>query len=85
VPQWSTEALMPFVRYVFPGYALCLVGAVLLLAAASYWTLKSDGVRLRVKPAWWRAAVTLGFLSFVAGVGVQLAGYVWIGAVTWPR
>ena len=85
MPVWSTESLMPFVRFVFPGYALCLLGGVLLLAAASYWTVKSDGVRLRVKPGWWRAAVALGFLSFIAGVIGQLAGYVWIGAVTWPR
>ncbi len=85
MPVWSMESLMPFVRYVFPGYALCLLGGVLLLAAAGYWTLKSDGVHLRVKPGWWRAAVAFGFLSFIAGIVVQLAGYVQIGAVTWPR
>ncbi len=85
MPVWASESLMPFVRYVFPGYALCLVGGLLLLVAAGYWTVKSDGVRLQVKPAWWRAAVALGFLAFIAGVVVQLGGYVWIGAVTWPR
>lgn len=85
MPVWPTELLMPFVRFVFPGLALCLLGAVLLLIAASYWTVKSDGVRLHVKPGWWRAAVALGFLSFVVGVLWQLAGYVWIGAVTWPH
>ena len=85
MPVWSTEALMPFVRSVFPGYALCLLGGVLLLAAASYWTVKSDGVRLQAKPGWWRAAVALGFLSFVLGVIWQLGGYVQIGAVTWPH
>ncbi|MBI2154447.1 MAG: hypothetical protein HYU24_12200 [Candidatus Rokubacteria bacterium] len=76
---------MPFVRSVFLGYALCLLGGVLLLAAASYWSVKSDGVRLRVKPGWWRAAVALGFLSFILGIVWQLGGYVQIGAVTWPR
>lgn len=85
MPVWSSESLMPFVRFVFPGYALSLLGGVLLLAAAIYWSVKSDGVRLQIKPGWWRAAVALGFLSFIAGVILQLAGYVWIGAVTWPR
>ena len=85
MPLWSTEALMPFVRSVFPGYALCLLGGVLLLAAASYWTVMSDGVRLQAKPGWWRAAVALGFLSFILGVIWQLGGYVQIGAVTWPH
>ncbi len=85
MPVWSSESLMPFVRYVFPGYMLCLIGAVLLLIAAAYWTVKSDGVRLHVKPAWWRLVTTLGFLAFTVGVVLQLAGYVWIGAVTWPR
>lgn len=85
MPVWPTESLMPFVRSVFLGYALCLLGGVLLLAAASYWSVKSDGVHLRVKPGWWRAAVALGFLSFILGIVWQLGGYVQIGAVTWPR
>ena len=85
MPVWPSESLMPFVRYVFPGYALCLLGGLLLLIAAIYWTVKSDGVRLQVKPAWWRVVVALGFLAFILGVVVQLGGYVWIGAVTWPR
>jgi hypothetical protein len=29
--------------------------------------------------------VALGFLSFIVGVVGQLAGYVWIGAVTWAH
>ena len=85
MPVWSTESLMPFVRYVFPGYALCLLGGALLLAAASYWAVKSDGIQLRAKPGWWRAAVALGVVSFIVGVAVQLAGYAWIGAVTWSH
>ena len=85
MPLWPAEGLMPFVRFVFPGWALCVLGGILLLIAASYWTVKSDGVRLHVKPGWWRAAVALGFLSFVVGTMWQLGGYVWIGAATWPH
>ena len=85
MPLWPSEPLMPFVRFVFPGWALCLFGALLLLVAATYWTVKSDGVRLHAKPPWWRAAVALGFLSFIIGAIWQLGGYVRIGAVTWPH
>ncbi len=85
MPLWPTETLMPFVRFVFPGWALAFLGGLLLLGAAGYWTWKSDGVRLHAKPGWWRAAVTVGTLSFIVGVVWQLAGYVRIGAVTWPR
>ena len=85
MPQWPTELLMPFVRFVFPGWALAVLGALLLLGAAAYWTAKSDGVRLQVKPPWWRAAVAVGFLSFILGAAWQLLGYIQIGAVTWPR
>ncbi len=85
MPLWPTEILMPFVRFVFPGWALSVLGALLLLVAASYWTVKGDGVRLHAKPGWWRALVALGFLSFILGIVWQLGGYVQIGAVTWPR
>ena len=85
MPVWPAEGLMPFVHFVFPGWALSVLGGILLLIAASYWTLKSDGTRLHVKPGWWRAAVALGFLSFIAGAVWQLGGYVRIGAVTWPH
>jgi hypothetical protein len=76
---------MPFVRLVFSGWALAFLGALLLLAAAAYWTWKSDGTRLHVKPGWWRAAVALGSLSFALGAVWQLVGYALIGAATWPR
>ncbi|MBI4590066.1 MAG: hypothetical protein HY725_14630 [Candidatus Rokubacteria bacterium] len=85
MPVSPTEALMPFVRFVFPGWALAFLGALLLLGAAAYWSVKSDGVRLHVKPAWWRAAVALGVGLFILGAVWQLVGYVQIGAVTWPR
>lgn len=84
MPIHPEEFLMPFVRYVFPGWALAFLGALLLLAAAVYWTLRSDGVRLTVKPPCWRAVVAAGALSFILGAVWQLLGYVRIGAVTWP-
>jgi hypothetical protein len=80
-----TPGSLAFVLNVFPGWALAGGGALLLLVAAAYWAVRSDGVRLLDKPAWWRAAVTLGTLGFVGGVLWQLVGYVRIGAVTWPH
>lgn len=85
MPVWPSEIEMPFVKFVFPGWALSAVGALLLLGAAVYWTVKSDGIRLHVRPAWWRVAVAIGTLSFLLGVVWQLVGYVRIGAVTWPE
>lgn len=85
MPAWPTEIAMPFVQFVFPGWALAVLGALLLLVAAGYWTVMSDGVRLHAKPAWWRAAVLVGTLAFVVGAVWQLIGYVQIGATTWPR
>ena len=74
-----------FVPLVGTGYGLALLGAILLLASAAWWSWASDGVRLEPKPPAWRAMVTAGWLFFVLGFIWQLAGYVGIGAVTWPR
>ncbi len=84
MPVWPSEIQMPFVIFVFPGWALSVLGGLLLLGAAAYWSVKGDGARLPVKPAWWRAAVALGTLSFILGAVWQMVGYVRIGAVTWP-
>lgn len=83
MPVWPSEFQMPFVMFVFPGWVLCFLGGVLLLVAAIFWSATSDGVRLHLKPGWWRAAVTVGVVAFILGVVWQLVGYVQIGAVTW--
>lgn len=74
-----------FVPLVGGGYGLALLGAILLLAAGIWWSWTSDGVRLDPKPPVWRALTGAGWLFFVLGVLWQLAGYVGIGAVTWPH
>jgi hypothetical protein len=74
-----------FVPFVGGGYGLALVGAILLLASAIWWSWASDGVRLNPKPSVWRALTGAGWVFFVFGVLWQLAGYVRIGAVTWER
>lgn len=74
-----------FVPFVGGGYGLALLGAVLLLASAVWWAWASDGVRLEPKPRAWRTLTSAGWLCFALGVLWQLAGYVGIGAVTWPR
>lgn len=85
MPVWPDESMMPFIKFVFPGWALAVLGALLLLVAAGYWTVKSDGARLHTKPAWWRAAVAAGTLAFILGAIWQLVGYVRIGVTTWPH
>lgn len=84
MPAWPSELQMPFVKFVFPGWALAFVGALMLLGAAIYWAQRSDGVRLDSKPGWWRAAVALGWFALMLGILWQLMGYFRIGAVTWP-
>ncbi len=74
-----------FVPLVGGGYGLALLGAILLLAGGIWWSLASDGVRLEPKPPVWRAVTSVGWLFFVLGILWQLAGYIGIGAVTWPR
>ncbi|MFQ5829625.1 MAG: hypothetical protein ACE5JD_10795 [Candidatus Methylomirabilia bacterium] len=85
MPVWASEFQMPFVMFVFPGWALCLFGGLLLLVAAIFWSARGDGVRLQLKPRWWRGAVAVGVISFILGAVWQLAGYVQIGAVFWPQ
>jgi len=72
-----------FVPFVAGGYSLALLGAVLLLASAIWWSWASDGVRLQPKPSLWRALTGAAWVFFVGGIVWQLAGYVGIGAVTW--
>ncbi len=74
-----------FVPLVGGGYGVTLLGAILLLAAGIWWSWVSDGVRLAPKPPVWRAVTSAGWLLFTGGILWQLAGYVGIGAVTWPR
>ena len=74
-----------FVPLVGGGYGLALLGALFLLAAGIWWSWAGDGVRLEPKLPAWRALVSAGWLCWILGVLWQLAGYVGVGAVTWPR
>jgi len=72
-----------FVPLVWGGYALAVLGALLLLAAAGWWSGASDGTRLEPKPAAWRVLASAGWLCFIVGVAWQLVGYARIGVATW--
>jgi hypothetical protein len=72
-----------FVPNVATGWGLTVLGGLLLLASAAWWSRAGDGARLEPKPAPWRALIAAGWLCFVLGVFWQLVGYYRIGAVTW--
>ena len=76
----ATEALVVTAAFTRSEVYRLLMGLGGLGLLSGFWVFMGH-----FWPGWWRAAVALGFLSFIVGVAVQLAGYVWIGAVTWAH
>jgi len=67
------------------GYAGVLLGGVLLLLVAVWWSA-SDGIRVPRErwPAVARAAAVAGWGLFIAGMVVQVVGYVaHVGVARW--
>ncbi len=68
------------------GYAGVLLGGVLLLLVAIWWSAASDGIRLPRErwPAAVRAAAVAGWGLFIGGLVVQVVGYfVQVGVARW--
>jgi len=64
-----------FAMNVLAGYLLTVVGAVLALAAAVWWTLAREWAHGAPPPAF-RALSALAVVLFVAGLFWQLMGYI---------
>ena len=63
-----------FAVNVIAGYLLTVLGAVLALAAAVWWTRAREWAHGEAPPAF-RALSALAVILFVAGIFWQLAGY----------
>jgi hypothetical protein len=64
-----------FALNIVAGYLLTVLGAVLALAAAAWWSLAGEWLRGEPPPAAFRALSALAVILFVAGLVWQLAGY----------
>ncbi len=66
---------LSFVRNVIAGFALTLLGALVLLAAGVWSSQAGEWLRGERRPAAWRALCALGLALFVIGIVWQLIGY----------
>jgi hypothetical protein len=72
-----------FTQAVMAGWILTLVGCGILLLAAVWWTIAQDSSQTSPRSGLWRGLCTIGFATFLLGVGWQLVGYLKFGAVNW--
>lgn len=79
---------VPAMVLVNAGYGVMLVGGLVLLAVAAWWSWAGDGIALPRErwPVAVRAAAVAGWALFVGGVLLQLASYfAQVGVDDWPR
>jgi hypothetical protein len=72
-----------FTEAVMAGWIVTLLGAGLLLLAAAWWSFAQDASQQSPRSGLWRGLCTLGFVTFLAGIGWQLVGYVRFGILNW--
>ena len=72
-----------FTQAVMAGWILTLLGCGILLLAAVWWTIAQDSSQTSPPSGLWRGLCTIGFATFLLGVGWQLVGYVKFGALNW--
>ena len=53
------------------------------MLAAVWWTIAQDSSQTSPRSGLWRGLCTIGFATFLLGVGWQLVGYVKFGALSW--
>jgi hypothetical protein len=78
---------VPIMNVVNVGYAALLLGGLLLLGVAAWWSWAGDGIA--VPRERWPAAIRLtalaGWALFISGIVVQLVGYFRdVGVASWP-
>ncbi len=61
------------------GWVLTVLGALVLLVCAVWWSAANRSRTIDQAPAGWRPVVGLGVLLFVGGIAWQLVGYAAIG------
>ncbi|HKZ08602.1 MAG TPA: hypothetical protein VJU81_24250 [Methylomirabilota bacterium] len=72
-----------FTEAVMAGWIITLVGVGILLLAAVWWTINQDSSQTSPRSGLWRGLCTIGFATFLLGIGWQLVGYVRFGVLTW--
>ncbi len=72
-----------FTQAVMAGWIITLVGVGILLLAAVWWTIMQDSSQTSPRSGLWRGLCTIGFATFLLGIGWQLVGYVRFGALNW--
>ena len=61
------------------GWVLTVLGALVLLVCAIWWSAANRARAIDRAPAGWRPAVGLGVILFVGGLAWQIFGYASIG------
>lgn len=72
-----------FTQAVMAGWIITLMGVGILLLAAVWWTIAQDASQTSPRSGIWRGLCTIGFATFLLGIGWQLVGYVRAGALDW--
>ena len=72
-----------FTQAVMAGWIITLIGVGILLLAAVWWTIMQDSSQTSPRSGLWRGLCTIGFATFLLGIGWQLVGYVRFGALNW--
>ena len=72
-----------FTEAVMAGWIITFVGVGILLLAAVWWTINQDASQASPRSGLWRGLCTIGFATFLLGIGWQLVGYVRFGALNW--
>lgn len=72
-----------FTQAVMAGWIISLLGVGILLLAAVWWTIAQDASQTSPRSGLWRGLCTIGFTTFLLGIGWQLVGYVRSGALNW--
>jgi hypothetical protein len=61
------------------GWVITVLGALVLLACAVWWSAANRSRTIDQAPSGWRPAVGLGMILFVGGLAWQVLGYARIG------
>jgi hypothetical protein len=72
-----------FTEAVMAGWIITFMGVGILLLAAVWWTINQDATQTSPRSGLWRGLCTIGFATFLLGIGWQLVGYVRFGALNW--